>query len=268
MSALLELQHAVYRSLVERDDDEAAALIRSDGLAAAERLSIYRNTLFGTLTNALRLSYPAVHRLVGADFFEVAAHRFISSQLPRGACLDHYGAGFADLLAQFPAASSVPYLPDVARLEWSISRALHAPDAPPLDVPALAAVGVSSQELVSFAPHPSLGLIRASYPVDTIWRAVLEQDDETLGAIDLDDAPLWLLIQRLPTGIDVQRMSEAAWRFTSALCAGRPLGEAVDLACGGDVATVLAGHLAAGRFIAFHLTEPAKVTQPKESFHE
>ena len=267
MSALLELQHAVYRSLVERDDEEAAALIRPDGLAAADRLSIYRSTLFGALTNALRLSYPAVHRLVGADFFEAAAHRFIAAQPPRDAYLDHYGAGFPDFLARFPAAWSVPYLPDVARLEWSVSRALHAPDAAPLDMPALAAVGGSSQELVSFVPHPSLGLIRASYPVDTIWRAVLEQDDETLGAIDLDDAQLWLLIQRLPTGIDVQRMSEAAWRFTSALCAGQPLGEAVDLACGSDVATLLAEHLAAGRFIAFHLTEPAKATQPKESFH-
>ena len=264
MSALLELQRAVYRSLVERDDDEATALIRADGLAAADRLSIYRNTLFSTLTNALRLSYPAVHRLVGTDFFEAGAHEFIAAQPPRSAYLDHYGAGFADLLARFPAASSVPYLPDVARLEWSVSRALHAPDAVPLDVLALAAVGESSHERVCFASHPSLGLIRASYPVDTIWRAVLEQDDATLGAIDLDDAPLWLLIQRLPTGIDVQRMSEPAWRFTSALCAGHPLGEAVDLACGSDVATLLAGHLAAGRFIAFHVPEPATATQPSE----
>ena len=88
MSALLELQRAVYRSLVERDDDEATALIRADSLAAADRLSIYRNTLFGTLTNALRLSYPAVHRLVGADFFEAAAHEFIAAQPPRGPYLD------------------------------------------------------------------------------------------------------------------------------------------------------------------------------------
>ena len=266
MSALLELHRAVYRSLLERDDEGAAALVRVDGLAAADRLSIYRNTLYGTLTNALRLSYPAVHRLVGADFFEAAAHEFIATRPPRGAYLDQYGAEFPDLLERFPAASSVAYLPDVARLEWSVSRALAAPDAAPLEVAALAAVAKSDQERVTFVPHPSLGLVRASCPADTIWRGVLEQDDATLAAIDLDDAPLWLLIQRLPTGIDVRRMSEPAWRFTSALCAGRPLEEAVDLASGSDVATLLAEHLAAGRFIAFHVPEPAMATQPPESF--
>jgi hypothetical protein len=266
MPALRELQHAVYRSLVERDDGDAAAHIRADGLAAADRLSIYRNTFYGTLTNALRLSFPAIHRLVGVDFFEASAQKFIEGEPPRGAYLDEYGVGFAEFLAQFPAAVSVSYLPDVARLEWAVSRALHALDATPLDVAALCAVGEGDHDRVRFVPHPSLSLVRASYPADTIWRAVLEQDDATLGAIDLGGAPVWLLIQRLLTGIDVKRLSEPAWRCTSALCAGQPLSEAVDLASAGvDVSALLAEHLAAGRFVAFNILEPAAPAQPLES---
>lgn len=257
MPALHELQRALRRSLVERDDGDAAAYIRPDGVAAAYRLSIYRNTFYGTLTNALRLSYPALHRLVGADFFEASAQKFIEAQPPRGAYLDEYGAGFPEFLAQFPAATSVPYLPDVARLEWAVSCALHAPDAAPLDVAALCAVGEGDHDRVRFVPHPSVSLMRASYPVDTILHTVLEQDDAALGAIDLGDAPVWLLIQRLPTGIDVRRLSEPAWRFTSALCAGRAIQEAIDLASDIDVSTLLAEHLAAGRFIAFSLADRA-----------
>ena len=264
--ALHELQRAVFRSLVEHDDGDATAHIRADGLAAADRLSIYRNTFYGTLTNALRLSYPAVHRLVGADFFEASAQKFIEGEPPRGAYLDEYGAGFPDFLALFPAAVSVPYLPDVARLEWAVSGALHAPDATPLDVAALCAVGEGDHDRVRFVPHPSLSLVRASYPADTIWRAVLEQDSPTLGSVDLADAPIWLLIQRLPTGIDVRRLSEPAWRFASALRAGQPLNEAVDVASGVDVSALLAEHLAAGRFIAFNIMEPAAAAQPLESF--
>ena len=262
--SLREVQSAVFRSLVGHDDGDAALHIRADGLAVADRLSIYRNTFYATLTNALRLSYPAVHRLVGADFFEASAQRFIEAEPPRGAYLDEYGAEFPDFLARFPAAESVPYLADVARLEWAVSGALHAPDATPLDVAALCSIGEGDHDRVRFVPHPSLSLVRASYPADTIWGAVLEQDRATLESIDLDDGPVWLLIQRLPTGIDVRRLSEPAWRFASALHAGKPLTEAVALASGVDVSALLAEHLAAGRFIAFNL-EPAAAAQSLEN---
>ena len=43
-----------------------------------ERLGVYRNTVGVSLTRALRLSFPAVHKLVGEAFFEAAAG--ISSQ--------------------------------------------------------------------------------------------------------------------------------------------------------------------------------------------
>jgi hypothetical protein len=264
--ALRELQHAVYRSLVAHDDDDAAVYIRADGVTAADRLSVYRNTFFGTLTNALRLSYPVVQRLVGVEFFETSAQKFIEGEPPRSAYLDEYGAGFGDFLEQFAAAASVPYLSDVARLEWAVSCALHAPDATPLDPAALRDVEQRDHERVRFVPHPSVRMIRADFPVDTIWRAVLGQDDAALRAIDLDDAPVWMLVQRLPIGIDVQRLNEAAWPFTSALCAGRPLEEVIEGASALDVSTLLGEHLAAGRFIAFNIAEAVAAARAIKSY--
>src|SRR5207244_4028731 len=123
MLALHELQRAVYRSLVQQDDGAIRAAVRGDGIAAADRLSIYRNTFYGTLTRALHLSFPAIHRLVGAEFFEAVAFEFIKVQPPRSAHLDGYGAGFPDFLDGFLGAMSVPYLFDVAELEWAVNRA-------------------------------------------------------------------------------------------------------------------------------------------------
>ena len=265
MPALRELQDALCRSLVAGDDDAAGAYVRSEGLPPAARLSIYRNTFFGTLGNALRLSYTVVHRLVDAEFFEASAQKFIEGEPPRRAYLDEYGAGFPDFLARFAAAASVPYLSDVARLEWAVNCALHAPDATPLDVATLREVAEGDHDRVRFVPHPSVRMIRADFPVDIIWRAVLDQDDAALGAVDLGDAPLWLIVHRLPIGIDVRRLNEAAWRCTSALCAGRPLEEAIEGASAIDASTLLAEHLAAGRFIAFNITEPVAAAQAMES---
>jgi hypothetical protein len=52
-------------------------------------------------------------------------------------------------------------------------------------------------------------------------------------------------------------LSQEAWRLTRALCAGCSLGQALEEIAGAEAcaAAVLAEHLAAGRFIAFTLSE-------------
>lgn len=259
MPSLRELQHAIRKSLVERDDTIAVDWIVADGLAPERRLSVYRNTFASNLSNALRLSFPAVHRLVGAEFFEGAARIFAHERPPHSAYLDEYGADFPDFLARFPPAASLRYLADVARLEWAVTRALHAPDLEPLDVAQLAQLAPSDHDRVRFVPHPSVSAATADYPVDTIWRAVLAQDDAALASIDLATGPVWLIVQRLATGVDVTRIDEPAWRFAAELFAGRPLGLALAATPGIDAPTVLAQHIAGERFVAFALVDHAEL---------
>src|SRR6516165_733107 len=76
MQSLRDVQRAIQLSLLRDEDGHAADHIVGGGLAPAQRLGIYRNTMLGTLANALRLTFPAVHRLVGADFFDGAAQIF------------------------------------------------------------------------------------------------------------------------------------------------------------------------------------------------
>jgi len=253
--SLLELQRAVLRSVVARDDAKAGAHVVADGIEPAARLGIYRNTFASVLTNALRLSYPAVHRLVAAECFEGTARLFMEEQPPQCANLDEYGTGFAEFLARFPPVAALAYLPGVARLEWAVNRALHAEDAEPLNVARLAALTEDEQARVRLAPHPGVGLVRADYPADAIWRAVLDEDDAALASIDLASGPVWLLVHRAETGVEVSRFTEGAWWFSAALFAGRPLHEAVAEARCTDSHAVLAEHLAAGRFAGFSLAE-------------
>lgn len=256
MPTLLDVQRAMYRSLAERDNERAAGYIIADGLPAADRLDIYRNTLVGSLTTALRLSYPAVHRLVGVGFFEGAAAIFVEQHIPHSACLDDYGAEFADFLERFPPVAGLPYLPGVARLEWAVNVALHAREADALDLGRLAMAEATHDGRIVLVLHPSVGLVHDACPVDAIWRAVLAQDDAAMTAIDLDEGPAWLLVSRGEIGIDVTRISEDAWRLTSELLAARPLRAALDAVPDVDASAMLAEHLAAGRFIDFRLIDP------------
>jgi hypothetical protein len=263
--SLLEVQRALLASLADGRHEAAASFVLADGLEAAARLSIYRNTATSTLTGTLRLTFPAVLKLVGEEFFEGAARAFVDRAPALGAWLDEYGAGFVSFIAQFPPASSLPYLPDVAALEWAVSRALHAPDVAAIDPARLAALSAAQSEQLRLVPHPALSLVRADSPADAIWHAVLDDDDAALASIDPTDAPAHLLIERRVqasgeqplTTVQVQRLSEPAWRLTAALCAGRALGPALQENAEADAEHLLAEHLAAGRFVDFTLCASA-----------
>ena len=223
MPTLLELQRAVHHGMVDRDTGDAVALVIDDGIAPHDRLAIYRNTMISVLINALRLSYPTVERLVGSEFFERAAHFFQSERLPKSAYLNDYGSDFPEFLGAFAPGAPLPYLVDVARLEWAVNRALHSPDVAPLDKVRLAAIDPADHGLIRLQAHPSLTLLRVTFPADVIWRAVLDHDDDTLAAIDLHDGGAGLLVERGPAGVVVSRLEASSWQFLSDLCSGETL---------------------------------------------
>jgi hypothetical protein len=254
MQTLLEMQRAMRTWLVDGKRAAAAALL-ADGISP-DRLDIYRNTFVANATRALRLTYPAVHKLVGDDFFEAAAAAFVAQHPPRSACFDHYGEAFAAFLAAFPAAASLTYLADVARLEWAVSRAIHADDVEPLDLSRLVALSPEEQERVSFVPHPSVSLLSLATPADTIWRAVRTGDDAALAAVDPAAGPIRLLVERCDGEPEVRRLDAAAWHFAAELCCGFPLGIVLAELSGASTEQAFAGHLAAGRFVDFRLAPP------------
>src|SRR3989454_10050363 len=153
--------------LLEEDDAVCGAVV-DDGFAPAERLRIYRNTCRSTLIEALRMTYPAVERLVGRDFFDMAAARYAGTHPPQSGYLNEYGGEFADFLAAFGPAGELPYLADVARFEWALGVAANAADAPLLDPLTLAAVDPQRHAAVRFEPQPSGCLLTLAYPAGQI----------------------------------------------------------------------------------------------------
>jgi hypothetical protein len=250
---LLEIQTAMRRNLLDNGDPTFAAGL-GDEFAPTDRLSIYRNTSRTALTKALSLNFPAVQRLVGENFFAAAANTFITRVPPHTAWLDLYGEGFSEFLQSFEPARALLYLPDVARLEHAISRALHALDVKPLEYWQLLDVEPSLQGRLCFAPHPSVSLVFSLYPVDAIWRAVLARDDTALAAIDLSAGSVWLLVERYDSEIKITQMGERRRKFAEALFAGQSLSAALAAADDPEAPAWLAAHLTAGHFIDFALS--------------
>jgi hypothetical protein len=250
MPALPELQRAFGAALLAEDAAAVAPYLVEDGFSAAERLRIHRNGCRSTLTRSLRMTYPALERLVGAEFFDAAAQAFIAAHPPASGCLNDYGGEFAEFLEAFHPARPLAYLGAVARFEWALGVAANAPDVPALDVTALAALAPEQHARLRFAPHPSVRLLALRFPADEIADAVMSGDEAAMAEVDLASGPVRLVVHRGPDGVAAQRLSPQAHGFLSRLFAGEPLGTLLE-AAPADAPQLLAEALAKGRLSAF-----------------
>jgi hypothetical protein len=130
------------------------------------RFAVYRNNVTVSLTEALAARFPAIQRLVGPEFFAALARAYLQTDRPGSPVLAEWGDGFADFLAGFPPTAGLPYLPDVARIEYARGRAFHAADARPVDPARLAA---ADPDRLRLALHPSVILLRLATPAVSIW---------------------------------------------------------------------------------------------------
>ncbi len=260
MPALHDIQRDFAHAVLCGDFDAIAGHVEPAGLPAAHRLSIYRNTARTGMTEALRLAHPAVDRLVGPDFFEMAAARFARVHPPESSCLNDYGAGFAAFLAAMPECAALPYLQDVARFEWALNVAAWAGDVPPVDMLALADVAPALHESLRFVPHPSVTLLALSCPADRITDAVLSGDAAAMAALDPDAGPVWLVVHRGPDGVAAERLGVAEHGFLRRLLAGEPF--AVLAHAGPDAAAILARQFTLGRIAGFTTNDTASRKDP------
>jgi hypothetical protein len=228
---LRELQLGFRAAMLDGDDD-AAGLVCDDGIAAGARLAIYRHHVFTSLTAALESTYPVVVRLVDLRFFRFAADRYIRTYPPSSPCLFEYGATLGEFLAGFEPSQPLAYLPDVARLEWAMNIALHAPEAVPIERVALS-------RSPRIALHPSVTLLQSPWPVDAIWRA--NQPGATDDRVDLNAGGVRLQVWRAGDEVLFRSLSPAEVVLRGAIMRTGSLeaasGEALAVDAGTDLTT-------------------------------
>ncbi len=255
MPSLREVQHAFAGALLA-GDDAVLAHVRSGRFEAARHFGVYRNNVYATLTEALAAVHPVVRRLVGAEFFDHAAGRYIRAHAPRSGNLHDFGADFAAFLETFAPARGLPYLPDVARLEWAWHEAFHAAEAPALSLEALAAVAPADYPRLRFRLHPSARLLASPYPVLRIWE-VNQPDYAGAATVDLDEGAQRILVIRRDSSVELAGLPEVEFALLSALADGLSLEAAAEAALvrqpDFDFPEALRRHVAEATIVTFSL---------------
>lgn len=193
--ALSEAQRLFGSALLNPDAARLAAQqLAGDVDTNMHRLAIYRGNAIAAGLRALQAHYPVCASLVGASFFEGLAREYRRRCGSSSGDLSDYGAEFARFLADFEPAQSVPYLPDVARLEWAVHEAEHAPDAPPAPVtrePAL-------------LWWPGSAVLSFDHAAADIWLA--HQPNATVALDEIEPGPQGALVHRAGVEVKVARL--------------------------------------------------------------
>jgi hypothetical protein len=218
--ALRDLQRAFAAHLSGEDQQALVAEI----LPAAGRLRIHRHHMLDSLTAALAATFPTVQTVVGAEFFHGLAGAFVGRSLPNQPVLAEYGAGFPTFIAGHDAARDLPYLADVARLDWALNFAFHAPAGGRLAATDLAALPADRLPSLRLSLAPGTDLVCSPYPLDRIWAA--SQPGAAADPVDLAAAGVRLLVLRRPDDAAFVSLSAAEAAFVAGLGEGLTLEEA------------------------------------------
>ena len=235
MRSLSDLQRGFVAATVFGDRTALAGLgISAGGLDAGSRIAIYRNNVFSNYRKALAATFPVVQALVGRAFFGTAVEAFVRAHPSTRGDVNRYGGDLPRFLAAYAPARDLPYLADVARLEWAIDQAAIAADAAALDLDALAAVPEDALPELRFRLHPSARLLRSAHPILSIWHA--HQPGHEDDRVDLGAGGDALLIVRGGDGIGVRRLAPANHAFLRGLAADLVLADALERALAVDAA--------------------------------
>lgn len=246
MSRLRELQSRIAAMSLGRMEPEGLAgeVLDDRPIPAAQRLGIYRNNTLLGLVDPLSATFPVVAQLVGEDFFLRMAGDFVRAHPPRRPELLAYGQEFPAFIADYPAAGTVPYLPDMARLELAWNFAYNAADRDPLPPQALAAFLPEQLEGLRLTPHPSLRFVASNWPIMAIWQAHQTQGGPE-APIDLEAGGDMLLVYRPRHDTLIRKIGSGAFAFVMTLAARQSLAAAVNSALEVEPDFNVAGELSA-----------------------
>lgn len=221
---LCERQRHFAAALLDPDRPVPPGLVGPDRQPSEKRFNVYRNNVVAGLVEALKAAFPAVCRIVGEEFFAAMARVYVALEPPRSPIMLDYGATFPDFIGTFEPANSVQYLPDVARIERAWVEAYHTAEATPADPALLATIDSRSLPHLIFTLHPSVRVVRSSFPVVQIW--LMNIDGGEPRAVDIFSGGENALVVRPIAQVEVRKVPAGAATFILGLAAKASVADA------------------------------------------
>lgn len=166
-----------------------------DQLGAEERINIYAEMYFARLVDVLKSDFPRVAALLGCERFHEAVSQYLARYPSTHPSLRYLGRCFPRFLEDCATTVDMPFLSDLAALEWGRIEVFDALDVEPLRIEHLQNLASEEWPTLRFQLIPSLRIIQCRWPVYEIWN-VTETEEATAMIANVHPEPTVLRIWR------------------------------------------------------------------------
>jgi uncharacterized protein len=205
-----------------RDPGARAETLREPPAGGIEdRWAVYARGLPVRIEEALQEDFPALGRILGGGPYRSLVARYVRACPPRSFDLGRAGDRLSRFLQNDPLTAELPFLPDLARMEWRLSRAFVAADVEPLAWVDLAGEDPEAVAETPLAVRPGTALVRSQWPIHDLWSCREMPDDAV--SVPLEGRPQRVLIWREGLEVRCRTVEETEARLVEGAAAGSSL---------------------------------------------
>lgn len=164
-------QQALMAALWARGDERSLPPNLLHGAERIQRgLQAYQAHAGASAERALASTFPTVQALVGEDSFAALARAFWHAQPPSRGDLACLGDALPAFIADSEQLADVPYLADVARLDWHVAAAERAADAS-TEAATLSLLAEVDAAQLQLELLPGTAVLPSAHPVVSVFLA-------------------------------------------------------------------------------------------------
>jgi hypothetical protein len=183
---LSELQEKFALALSGNQDEAILSYVSSGKtLSAQGHFAIYQSSTIGALQNIMKKVYPVCLKLVGDHFFIMMINDFIDKISYFSYDITDFSRFFPDFISNFTPAQSLPYLSDVAKLEY----AWHV-----------------------LEKSGEFSLLSSPYPVHTIWEINHKLDENEQKELVLVNRMYYVIVWQKDFQLRMDELKKEDWQ--------------------------------------------------------
>ncbi len=193
------------------------------GVSGDERMDVYADGYVARMMEALAEVYETVHHLLGQDAFVELTEAYMHAHPSRSYNLNFIGDHMADFIRTTPFIQKLPFLSDLAVLEWNVAQAFHAFHADVFDPAKIQGLKEEDWDKLKIQFQSSVSVVSSEWPILDIWQARNKPLKEI--SVDLVGRPQTVLVYRRDLDVVCQSIDAVQAELIRALRNKRTLGD-------------------------------------------
>lgn len=189
-----------------------------------KQVELYRRQALDNLAAQMCRVFPICHRLLPPREFRSACDQYFLSSVPQAMDPMQYAKGFIAFLEGFTTEKDLPYLADVAMMDYGCYQARQAMDAVPVNSKMFTDASPEQLSNRRIQLHPACFWMSSSYAIYDIWqRFNTARPTQTVNSLKSQE----VLIIRPQLRVEVHKVDIGFVKTLDALDAGETLNQAL-----------------------------------------